>query len=709
MEVSLPEGNELGGEAVINVLQSILLEGAEEGETLVKEDGSYKLALLAGQAPKEAVARFIGSEARKRYRLEMIEKLAGELADLREIRLGLSSGQQELKNRQQSLNRERDSFPVVDDVKTAYVSWEGHLVQGEMLKEEIEIKNGKVKKILELIQFIQEDLRVLVKDMTLPIKKGSYELALGQMESYQKSLHELELNHVHYQNVSQNLINYKLALEDAIFRVDELKGELNLIINEIKKLELQIKNAEERLSLLGVEEVRERIKEVSQKIKEFPQELSNCEHQLTTHQNHIKTATARLESLGAKEKAYQGLSGYWASILREEFKLGLVKEAAEIDAGEDFLKIARAIKSKLTVKEGITRDRLFERLSQSFFEERGTLVEYRLTQEPIGEVSVELADVNLGEDGQIIGFLIDELRVKAHRIQILLEYSGQKVSPFFVLAKLEGDIELQKSILDESDRELYEEIIMNSVGKIIRGRIFRAEAWVNKIDGLMAERDTSSGLTFSLRWRPLTAELEEELDTKELVDLLRLDPKFLKTGDMDRITQHFRSKIARAKELMEEKGYGETFNQVIKEMLDYRKWFQFNLYYQRAGERKRELTNNVFYTFSGGEKAMAMYIPLFSAAYSRYQEAGKDAPYIISLDEAFAGVDENNIRDMFDLVEKLGFNYIMNSQSLWGDYDTVSALSISELVRPPNASYVTVVRYLWNGRQKELLLSTQMA
>ncbi len=46
-----------------------------------------------------------------------------------------------------------------------------------------------------------------------------------------------------------------------------------------------------------------------------------------------------------------------------------------------------------------------------------------------------------------------------------------------------------------------------------------------------------------------------------------------------------------------------------------------------------------------------MYIPLFLAAYSRYSDARPDATRIISLDEAFAGVDENNIWDMFDLLK----------------------------------------------------------
>jgi hypothetical protein len=169
------------------------------------------------------------------------------------------------------------------------------------------------------------------------------------------------------------------------------------------------------------------------------------------------------------------------------------------------------------------------------------------------------------------------------------------------------------------------------VGRIIRGRINRAEQWAKKIDQLMAERDTSSGLTFSLRWSPRPANYEDELDTRDLVELLRSDPRLLKEEDMERVTRHFRSRIQRAKAILEDRGLGYTLHQAIRDMLDYRQWFSFKLYYQRQGEPRRELTNNVFYKLSGGEKAMAMYIPLFSAAYSRYLEARPDAPFIISL------------------------------------------------------------------------------
>jgi hypothetical protein len=71
--------------------------------------------------------------------------------------------------------------------------------------------------------------------------------------------------------------------------------------------------------------------------------------------------------------------------------------------------------------------------------------------------------------------------------------------------------------------------------------------------------------------------------------------------------------------------------------------------------------------------------------------------------KAFAGVDEENIRDLFALLTDMDFDYMMTSQVLWGCYDTVPRLAISEIYRPKDADFVSVFRYRWNGKRKELL------
>ena len=120
----------------------------------------------------------------------------------------------------------------------------------------------------------------------------------------------------------------------------------------------------------------------------------------------------------------------------------------------------------------------------------------------------------------------------------------------------------------------------------------------------------------------------------------------LNPEDFEKLSKHFRSKVEQARRNANDSA-GVSFYQVMKDTLDYRKWFEFQLFSQKNNERRKELTNSVFGTFSGGEKAMSMYVPLFSAVVAKYQGGRSDAPRLISLDEAFAGVDSRNIRDMF--------------------------------------------------------------
>ena len=44
----------------------------------------------------------------------------------------------------------------------------------------------------------------------------------------------------------------------------------------------------------------------------------------------------------------------------------------------------------------------------------------------------------------------------------------------------------------------------------------------------------------------------------------------------------------------------QSFHAIMREVLDYRKWFEFTLECQKTGEKKKELTDRVFFTFSGG-------------------------------------------------------------------------------------------------------------
>ena len=177
--------------------------------------------------------------------------------------------------------------------------------------------------------------------------------------------------------------------------------------------------------------------------------------------------------------------------------------------------------------------------------------------------------------------------------------------------------------IKDGDRELFEDILANTVSRKIRGKINGSNTWVQKMNSLMNGMNTSSGLKLSLRWRSKTAEQEDQLDTKELVDLLKKDYRLMSEEEASRLSAHFRSKVAEARRNARDSAGMISFYQICKDTLDYRKWFEFQLFSQKNGERQKELTNSVFGTFSGGEKAMSMYVPLFSAVVAKYQGAEK--------------------------------------------------------------------------------------
>lgn len=53
-------------------------------------------------------------------------------------------------------------------------------------------------------------------------------------------------------------------------------------------------------------------------------------------------------------------------------------------------------------------------------------------------------------------------------------------------------------------------------------------------------------------------------------------------------------------------------------------------------------------------------------------------------------------------MSELGFDFIINSQVLWGDYDTLDAIAVHQLLRPQNAKFVSVMSSVWNGKKRTL-------
>ena len=453
-----------------------------------------------------------------------------------------------------------------------------------------------------------------------------------------------------------------------------------------KECEIQIRQYEDYLSRPDIAEKANRLKELREELKQIERDTASLREGLAVFADRLnrleREEPKRKEELQRKIETETNLRTYF----EEELSLKLVLDREGRSLPECAKMAAGFLRESDKNRES---GELLNSLLQVYQKHNGSLINYGTSVENCFEAAQP--------DGEEGGSALRS------RVRVVSVWNGKKVYLEEFYKILKAAIDETELLIQKKDRELFEDILSQTISQQLTDRIAESRKWVTDMSNLMKAMDTSMGLSFSLDWKPHKAENDSELDTAELEQILLRDRSLLSMEDIERVAAHFRSRIRMEKMKVEEGNGIINYMELVRDALDYRKWFEFHMYFQRREEPKKLLTNAAFNRFSGGEKAMAMYVPLFAAVNAQYKKAErKDHPRMVALDEAFAGVDDKNISSMFELVEKLDFDYIMNSQALWGCFDTVRGLRIAELLRPQNSKTVTVIRYTWNGRERVL-------
>ena len=692
---------------ITGILGNIAYDG--EGITSISPQGTYQMGVLTGTVTGEYQAGFLGTKAREQNRQARISACIARIAELDgELEL-LQKEAENVEQRLKLLDAEYEAFPKDGDLREAYRMMEDAGRHAQRMKEEgIRLE----EQFRELADILKEKKKAALKIAEKLYLTCSYEIFLRADEAagnYRQHLYQLKSGHELYRQMRSHLNELEERLCQLDVDMDGIRYDAGRTEKALKADRAEYASVQEQLKLTDYEEIRERLDFCIKWLNEYPGKLQDCVEEKVQKSEQAENLRVQMETGAAEISECRRKGEYLRKCFEAELALDCVeipgvsgasaetadrksaeeksteRKTADRDSADTARKVCECLDADCS---GLQKEKIIRDLNEVYFANKGFLNDYQLTQ-------VEL----FGE--------LDELAQKgdpaAKRMDIQARYQGVKI-PFHKLpGYLESEIAALQELIRAGDRELFEDILANTVSRKIRAKINSSNAWVEKMNALMNAMNTSSGLKLSLRWRSRTAETEDQLDTKELVELLKKDYRLMREDEAAKLSLHFRSKVEEARRHARDNSGMVSFYQVMKETLDYRKWFEFQLFSQKSGERQKELTNSVFGTFSGGEKAMSMYVPLFSAVVAKYQGGRSDAPRLISLDEAFAGVDNKNIRDMFRLMTEFQFDFIINSQVLWGDCDTLDALAIYQLIRPENAKFVTVMPYLWNGKAKEML------
>ncbi len=651
--------------------------------TVVYPDGSYQIGVVSGTVSGAHEAGFIGVQARERNRQAKIASCREMLSENEERQKIVKEELSTLEQRAARLKEEYGNLPDDTDMREARRMLFDARRTVERMREEGARLEKELLEVSEALKELKRQAAEIAQRLYLTCSYETFRRAESAAADYRQHFYQLRSGHELFLQICAHQEELKERLEILDAETDQIRYEEGSARRELKKEQEEYDSVLRQLELTDYEQIRQKLDECMQWLKDYPQRLQSCVAEKTQNQERIRVLTEQAGQNEERMKELRRRQEYLAKCFEAEKNLKYVIQTETVPES------AEEIRSSLEPEcRDMDKEQIIRSLNQVYFENRGFLTDYQIMQTELFE---ELdGEAQRGDPS-------------AKRLDIAARYQGVRIPFGRLLTHLSEEIAELKDLIKAGDRELFEDILANTVSRKIRGKINSSNAWVEKMNSLMGAMNTSSGLKLNLRWRSRTAETEDQLDTRELVELLKKDYRLMREDEAAKLSDHFRSKVEEARRHARDSGGMISFYQVMKETLDYRKWFEFQLFFQKGGERVKELTNSVFGTFSGGEKAMAMYVPLFSAVVAKYEGGRPDAPRLISLDEAFAGVDNRNIRDMFRLMTEFQFDFIINSQVLWGDCDTLDALAIYQLLRPENAKFVTVMPYLWNGHARVML------
>ncbi|OMI40807.1 TIGR02680 family protein [Streptomyces sparsogenes] len=271
---------------------------------------------------------------------------------------------------------------------------------------------------------------------------------------------------------------------------------------------------------------------------------------------------------------------------------------------------------------------------------------------------------------------------------------GVRVGATGMLTALTQERDRSRDDITTAERRLFDQILTGDIRRHLAARIRQAGELVDRMNGHLERVRTASNVAVQLVW-DVRPDLPDS--TRTARQLLLKDPGRVTETDREALHAFFRARIEEAKG----SETAASWEEQLGEVLDYTAWHRFTVRLDRAnGSGWQPLTKKLHGALSGGEKAIALHLPLFAAVAAHY-EAVPLAPRPILLDEVFVGVDTVNRGQVFALLTALDLDLMVTSDHEWCTYGELPGIAVHQLLTDAADDAVTSARFVWNGTDLE--------
>ncbi|HEU5421357.1 MAG TPA: TIGR02680 family protein, partial [Streptosporangiaceae bacterium] len=673
-----PQARLLSDDSVRAALSAIGLgrssgETSGQAETWVSADGRWANGLLSGGWGKDS-AGYIGEGAREAARRARIERLLGERQREQEAIAGLDVALAAASSRRERLAAEHRTVPPDAAVR------EAHTVAAAERRREGELRE-QYDRAVSLCQQREKELDAAVlradefaRDVALPADPGELAEVRSGVAAYRLALAGLWPCAEGWQAAARASGEAAAEVADSQERLDEATSAA----------------AAAREDAAAAREAYDTLRETAgAAVDELNQKLEQVQRDLDRRRSAEQAARAveqtALEDRGKAQGAQDRLTGEIDEATRArdtavaEFQsfadtglLGVALPALEIpDTRQPWLAtpavlMARAVNAELESVDDA--DGPWDRIQKRVTEEHKLL----------GDA--------MARHGHSAG-----LTLRDGIIVVDVIFQGRSHDVPGLAAALSDEAEQRARLLSAREQEILENHLLNEVAGSMHELMTAAEAEVRAMNDELESRPTSTGMKLRLIWRQ-ARDAPDGLD--QVRHKLRQTIDAWSASDRATVGAFLQQRIAAEHSSNPAAGWAEA----LTVALDYRRWHDFAIQRYQDGQWRPAAG-----PASGGERALAASVPLFAAASAHYKSAANpNAPRLIALDEAFAGVDDDSRAKCLGLLATFDMDVVMTSEREWGCYPQVPGLAICQLARQDGIDAVLVTPWRWDGRERRL-------
>ena len=668
------EAGGVGIEVVERVLRTVAL--ARDGEALeadawVSTDGRWRLGPLFGSWSKERPA-FVGATARERDRLRRLGELDALLRGLEGERDRLEGRLARVRHDRETLAGERRRFPSLDRVREAraHVAAVARQLEGERvtLRTTIEKRaqaESERRAAVAARDAAAADLRLTAwLDRIEDLRERSAQYRAAEQEVLAEARERISREEARDDRRS--------AAQQAAARVEGARAEAEEGRGEARRAEARAAALREAVGatldeLLGALRTAEsRRKAARGELEESRRARSEADQKVGLARGAVESAEREVVQTDENRRGADAAMRQFARRGLLTFVDVVVEGAPEDWSLTDTLLLARRVDAGSAALES-------------------------------SEDAQEKAENRVAERQQeLTRSLPPEVRLLPERTDGVLGYravwNGRSCDLPSLVAELTADVEARDRLLGREEAELFDSFLSGETHERLRARLREANQLVKRMNEQLAAHPTASGMRVRLRW-----EVAEGAPpgVREAIDLLLRAGHLLSDADRGALRQFLQERLGEART---HDGLG-SLQERMRDVLDYRTWFSFEVEFQPTGEGWKRLTRKAHGAGSGGQKAVLLHLPLFAAAAAFYASAAPTAPHLIVLDEAFAGIDRETRGQLMGLLAEFELDFVMTSYEEWGFYEELDGLSTYHLSRERGMRGVHTDWFLWDGRR----------